>query len=541
MSAPLHPYQTPPFSTFTDRVTAWYEGLCPMTKVWCRLPRTLASEHLATALMQQLRDEVCYQLEGKMYGVLIVENAAGEQFYLKAFSGLLQGKKDVPGWVPFIDGGDRLLLEEQEILAQLREIRRRIIALENLPERAIYQTLSARWLQQINQFNEHRRHQKKEREQQRLQLSQNLQGGALETALKALTEASRQESNRKRDLKQARDQELGSLQTLIAASDAELAILRKRRKTLSRNLQKQMHQLYSLKNFAGESQAIAQLLPQGMPTGTGDCCAPKLLNYAATHHLTPLALAEFWWGKNTVDKTVGEFYLACAERCQPILGFLLAGLEQKSFETLQNFPEIPLEILYEDDSLLGINKPPGLPSIPGRSSHHYDSAFSRLKRDLPAVYLVHRLDQDTSGVLLFAKTTEVQQALQRQFRRREIHKMYEALLEKPVAQNVGIIDLPIWSDPGDRPRQKVDWQRGKTSQTHYRTLGANRIELQPITGRTHQLRVHCADPGGLANPILGDRLYGQEPSTRLFLHAKSLTLQHPITHQQIMIRKNTDF
>lgn len=512
-----------------------------MTKVHCRLPRTLASERLAKQVMGELTGEPCYQLEGKMYGVLIVENAAGERFYLKAFSGLLQGKKEVEGWVPMIDGGDRLLLEEQEILAQLREIRHRIMTLESLPERQIYQQLSNSWLDKINQFNTNRRQQKKDREQRRLLLLQTCQGEALSQALQALTEVSRQESNQKRDLKQARDQELGTLQTLIAAADAELTLLRKRRKVLSRNLQKQMHQLYTLRNFAGKSQAIADLFPQGMPTGTGDCCAPKLLNYAAKHQLKCLALAEFWWGKNTPDKTIGEFYPACAERCQPILGFLLSGLEQKSFKSLQQTTEIPLEILYEDDSLLAIAKPPGLPSIPGRSSHHYDSAFTRLKRDLPTIYLVHRLDQDTSGVLLFAKTADIQQALQIQFRRREIHKVYEALLEKPLTQPTGVITLPLWSDPGDRPRQKVDWQRGKASQTHYQILTKNRVELRPITGRTHQLRVHCADPQGLDNPILGDRLYSKQPAPRLHLHAKSLTLKHPMTNQELIIRKNTDF
>jgi tRNA pseudouridine32 synthase/23S rRNA pseudouridine746 synthase len=299
--------------------------------------------------------------------------------------------------------------------------------------------------------------------------------------------------------------------------------------------------VYSLKNFAGASQAIADLSTQGLPTGTGECCAPKLLSYAAKHQLTPLTLAEFWWGKETAEKTPGNFYPACAERCQPILGFLLSGLEKKTFSEIITTPEVSLEILYEDDDLLAINKPAGLPSIPGRSSHNYDSAFSRLKRDLDQIFLVHRLDQDTSGVLLFAKNPDTQQQLQTQFRRRQIVKIYNALLEKPCIRDEGIIDLPICPDPGDRPRQKVDLQQGKPSQTSFKKIHENHIELKPITGRTHQLRVHCAHPQGLGNPILGDRLYGSVNAPRLHLHATSIALEHPQTKQKIYICKTVSF
>lgn len=540
MSTLLHRYSI----QSEDQVTAWYEGICPATKVFCRLPRTRTAELVAQQLMTELV-EATFNYEGKMYGVLLVETATGARFFLKAFSGLLQGKKEVEGWVPMIDGGDRLILEEQEILAQLREIRQQIATLETLPERQQYQTLAQTWQLKIDQFNQTRRQKKQQRQQLReqinAQLSSQNQDQTLQQQLAALEAESRQESSAKRDLKQARDQELTALQTVIEQADQQLQTLRQRRKTLSRNLQKQMHQVYHLKNFAGASQAIADLLPQGLPTGTGDCCAPKLLHYAAKHHLKPLAMAEFWWGKNHRDKQVGQFYLACAERCQPILGFLLSGLGGKPFQEIINTPELPLEILYEDHDLIAINKPAGLPSIPGRSSRNYDSAFSRLKRDLNNIFLVHRLDQDTSGVLLFAKNSATQFALQQQFQQRKIEKIYEALLEQQPAQTTGYIELPLWADPGDRPRQKVDFQRGKPSQTQFIQLNNNHVQLKPITGRTHQLRVHCAHPQGLNNPILGDRLYGTQPESRLYLHATAVTLTHPQTKQTLHLRKFPDF
>lgn len=533
MSSPLHFYQD---LNIIDGVTAWYESICPASKERCRLPRTRAAESLAQQLMKELAAADKFNYEGKMYGVLLVEMPSGEKRFLKAFSGLLQGQKNVEGWVPMIDGGDRLILEEQDILAQLREIRKKIIHLETLPERNQYQRLTEKWLATITQFNEERRQNKQQRQQQRQEFTRKLKGQVLSTVLEELEAVSRRESNQKQELKRQRDQELSALETLINQADQELILLRQRRKNLSRNLQKQMHRVYQLKNFAGESQAIADLFPQGLPTGTGDCCAPKLLHYAAKHQLKPLALAEFWWGKNTHDKTVGEFYLACEERCKPILGFLLSGLEKKSFTEIIKSPELPLEIIYEDHDLFAIHKPAGLPSIPGRSSQNYDSAFARLRRDLGQVFLVHRLDQDTSGVLLFAKNAETQQYLHEQFKQRKIQKIYEALLEKEVEQIQGMIDLPLWSDTADRPRQKVNYEFGKSSQTHFIKLSKNHIQLKPITGRTHQLRVHCAHSQGLNNPILGDRLYGTKPSSRLHLYATSLTLTHPKTTRAIEIQ-----
>jgi tRNA pseudouridine32 synthase/23S rRNA pseudouridine746 synthase len=321
--------------------------------------------------------------------------------------------------------------------------------------------------------------------------------------------------------------------------------LKQRRKELSRQLQAQMHAAYSLMNFFGQSRSLQQLMPEGLPTGTGDCCAPKLLHYAATHNLKPLAMAEFWWGPSShhQDKIPGEFYGACVERCQPLMGFLLSGLEP----TRREGGEVP--ILYEDEWLIVVNKPAGLLSVPGRYRDTQDSVLSRLRDFLPdgmALTAVHRLDQETSGILLLARDRQTHHQLSQQFQQRQVCKVYEAVLSGTVTINQGVIDLPLSGDPQNRPYQQVNWQYGKPSLTKFQIIGkqANhtRIEFIPLTGRTHQLRVHAADPRGLGVAILGDRLYGcYAGASRLHLHARELSFEHPQSGERLHLQTQTPF
>jgi tRNA pseudouridine32 synthase / 23S rRNA pseudouridine746 synthase len=324
--------------------------------------------------------------------------------------------------------------------------------------------------------------------------------------------------------------------------------LKQQRKALSKQLQAQMHAAYSLINFWGKSVSLQQLMPNGvMPTGTGDCCAPKLLNYAANHNLKPLAMAEFWWGAASTrgDRVPGEFYGACVERCQPLMGFLLSGLPQR--ESLSVAIDSLLPILYQDEWLIAVHKPAGLLSVPGRYLDRQDSVLSHLQHLLPEgerLTTVHRLDQDTSGILLLARDRQIHRQLSQQFQQRQIHKVYEAVLAGTLTSDEGVIELPIWGDPQDRPRQKVDWQRGKPSTTQFQAIAKTgnytRLVLVPITGRTHQLRVHAADPSGLGIPILGDRLYGC-PADRLYLHARELSFQHPQSGQTLYLQAPLPF
>jgi len=278
-----------------------------------------------------------------------------------------------------------------------------------------------------------------------------------------------------------------------------------------------------------------------MPTGTGDCCAPKLLHYAATHGLKPLAMAEFWWGTpSTQDhKISGEFYGACRDRCQPLMGFLLSGLEENRRQKADDFL-----ILYEDEWLMAVDKPAGLLSVPGRYRDRQDSVLSRLRSTDPELRPVHRLDQDTSGILLLARDLQTYHHLSQQFQQRQVQKVYEAVVAGAIAVDEGGIELPLWGNLADRPRQTVDWQRGKPSTTKFRVLiradRFTRIELLPITGRTHQLRVHAV--AGLGTPILGDRLYGcQAGAARLHLHAKQLIIQHPQTERSLHFQSVVPF
>ncbi len=400
------------------------------------------------------------------------------------------------------------------------------------------------------------RHQvsKQERHAKRSQLLAALTGKELEIALKDLDRESQQEKMARRDFKRDRDQVLLPLREIITLADSKMQILKQQRRELSRTLQTQMHNAYVLTNFAGETRSLRELITEGaMPTGMGDCCAPKLLHYAATHNLIPLAMAEFWWGSPSLDgyKIQGEFYGACVERCQPLMGFLLSGrrsppapLKKGGEELFKGDLGKSLPIVYEDEHLIAIAKPPELLSIPGRYLDTQDSVLSRLRQSFGAdvsIYPVHRLDRQTSGILLFARDLESLRSLSEQFQKREIHKIYEALLSGKMEREQGIIDLPLWGNPENRPYQQVDLLRGKPSVTKFRLLGQvgnySRMEFIPLTGRTHQLRVHSADSQGLGIPILGDRLYGcLAVTSRLHLHARELTFRHPRSQECIHLQ-----
>ena len=287
-------------------------------------------------------------------------------------------------------------------------------------------------------------------------------------------------------------------------------------------------------------QASAFRLP---PSGAGECCAPKLLQYALTHGLKPVALAEFWIGapSRTEIRKEGCFYAPCSGKCVPILRHMLQGLDvEVKGERLKEKGEAP-KVLFEDEYLMVVNKPAGLLSVPGKSDEPSVESYMHAKA-------VHRLDQDTSGLLVLAKTPEVYKELQAYFQRRDILKRYEALITGEGLKGLmdewvkglmgeGIIDLPLLPDPYDRPRQMVNREHGKPAITRYRireqrTDGTCLVDFFPLTGRTHQLRVHAAHPDGLNAPIVGDRLYGT-PAQRLMLHAAEITFLHPITKEEM--------
>lgn len=521
----------------------FYEGPCPRTGAWLRLPRTPLARAVAQGLIAQLQKDERYQQEGKMYGVLVVETSSGEKGVLKAFSGELVGIEPT-GWVPSLLGREHLALVEAQTLSALDAIRQEMKWLQHRLDRSPFHELAQQLEQQRRQLKVRHDRRRQERAQLRQELIESLSHQELDQALAGLDEESRRDGIERKQLKKKCDRILHPLRQTVEEISAEISTLKRQQRQLSRQLQAHMHEAYKLINFGGDSAALAQL--GDLPTGTGSCAAPKLLQYAARHGLKPLTMAEFWWGPPAADKQTGEFYGACQERCQPIMGFLLSGLSgapatpdaaapQPSPEsTPASTAELPL--LYEDEWLVAVNKPAGLLSVPGRTLEKQDSVLLRLQHQIGVdqLFPVHRLDQDTSGVLLLAKDIATYKDLQQQFEQQEVTKVYEAVLSEPVPVTSGEILLPLWGDPQDRPRQSVNWQQGKPSHTDYRILeDGTRVEFWPQTGRTHQLRVHSAHPQGLNSPILGDRLYGGYPANRLYLHAKEMMLRHPQTTQPI--------
>ncbi|MDB9513210.1 pseudouridine synthase [Kamptonema animale CS-326] len=545
--------------------TYYYEGISPQNGELLRLPRTPIAKEIAKGLMQQLANNDDYSREGKMYGILLVELPNGEQRILKAFSGLLNGCHTIDGWVPPIPGRDKVALAEAYTLAELDAIKQELITLKQLPQWQQYQTLSSEFEQQLKLMSDRHRSCKQQRQEKRQILSQILTDDALNLAINNLDKESQQEGIERRNLKRDRNEKLQPLKAIIENANARITELRQRRKMLSKQLQTQMYAAYRIANFAGQSRSLQELMPRGlMPTGTGDCCAPKLLHYAAINNLKPLAMAEFWWGNSSInmDKIQGEFYGACVERCQPLMGFLLSGLSQNCFlETSKNprkvgtrhcqIPTITedLPIIYEDEWLIAVNKPSGLLSVPGRYRDRQDSVLSRLRQLLPDsmnIIPVHRLDLGTSGIILLARSLPIYRELSRQFQYKLVKKVYEAVLSGNVVNDCGEITLPLWGDPDRRPYQQVDIERGKPSLTHFQVMARegeySRVKFIPLTGRTHQIRVHAADKRGLGIPILGDRLYGcQADVSRLHLHARELYFQHPQLGKNINLEVETPF
>src|SRR6476469_7577816 len=599
-----------PWESIDSQPNYWYEGRCPQSGELLRLPRTRMSEELARGLMQYLAADGAYDREGKMYGILLVEMPSGEQGILKAFSGLLNGCSIVEGWVPPIPGRDRVACEEARTLTQLEAMKQELIALNQLPQRQEYEALFREFEVQMQVLSDRHRNCKLLRDEKRQLLCQTLAAETLEIALEQLNQESRLEKIERRQLKRQRDEILQPLKQLIEAGDRRMRALKQQRKEVSRQLQTQMHAAYTLVNFLGTSRSLSSLMPtNSIPTGTGDCCAPKLLHYAAANNLKPLAMAEFWWGPPSGDKIQGEFYGACGDRCQPLMGFLLSGLAQNPTVSnvnegltsgLEAQPLLPtsnniscgtgilpvtkihivdaepldlgaveaspknhnfsfgtgilpvtemLPIIYEDKWLIAVNKPSGLLSVPGRYRENQDSVFSRLRNLLPDSWdltVVHRLDLETSGILLLARDKETSIQLRQQFAKKQVHKVYEAVLSGTVKIDAGTIELPLWGDPENRPYQQVNWECGKPSVTRFQVMAregnCDRVEFLPLTGRTHQLRVHAADVRGLGIPILGDRLYGcRAAANRLHLHARELSFEHPQLGETLYLKAETPF
>jgi tRNA pseudouridine32 synthase/23S rRNA pseudouridine746 synthase len=332
----------------------------------------------------------------------------------------------------------------------------------------------------------------------------------------------------------------------------------------SRALQMWLFRQFNFLNAHGQSMNLCDIFDKETcripPSGAGECCAPKLLQYAYSHHLHPVCMAEFWLGASPKGEIRydGEYYPACQSKCKPILRHMLKGLNVDEHPLVPMMREKAKEmrIIYDDEYLLAVFKPAGMLAVRGNvDAPSVESVIQETYPDVSGPLIVHRLDMDTSGIMIIAKNKDIHKALQIQFYKHEIRKRYIALLDGIVKDDKGTIALPLSPNALDRPRQMVNHEHGKPAITEYEVLerknGRTLIAFYPLTGRTHQLRVHAASEEGLGCPIIGDRLYAHQiPLTAnrstlnersLFLHAESIDFTHPMTGEHIHLEVPADF
>ena len=542
---------------------------------------------------------------GKMFGVLVVEyedeEGALQRGFLAAYSGLLGGRNDWPYFVPPVFDAQQPDGHFKRTEREISAINREIAAIEHDPE----------YLQSVEQHEQTKKRLQAEVDAFKAEVdAAKVRRDARRKSGEPLSEEEQAEMIResqfmKAELRRRRKAMEQANSTLHIPHSTFLKSLQRKRKQMSDELQRWLFAAYRMLNAKGEERDLIDIFREYThampPAGAGDCCAPKLLQYAYLHHLRPVCMAEFWWGESPASEIRHHlhYYPACRSKCLPILTHMLKGLDVAPNPLAQKRHTAEPRVLYADEYIMVVDKPAGMLSVPGKAesvrSEFSDSAnisveeyFANLQlptnSQLPTeqftigeadnsklkiqnskfLKAAHRLDMDTSGLLVLARTEEAYVELQRQFASRETVKRYEAVLSGVPTQNSKLktqnsstqpsgcleaISLPLIADINDRPRQRVDMEHGKPALTLYnivevRAVDANTavayttkkvdkrrtlVHLYPKTGRTHQLRVHCAHPLGLACPILGDPLYGIERADRMYLHAAELTFRHPVT------------
>ena len=542
---------------------------------------------------------------GKMFGVLVVEyedeEGALQRGFLAAYSGLLGGRNDWPYFVPPVFDAQQPDGHFKRTEREISAINREIAAIEN----------DAEYLQSVEQHEQTKKRLQAEVDAFKAEVdAAKARRDARRKSGESLSEEEQAEMIResqfmKAELRRRRKAMEQADSTLNTQHSTFLKSLQRKRKQMSDELQRWLFAAYRMLNAKGEERDLIDIFREYThampPAGAGDCCAPKLLQYAYLHHLRPVCMAEFWWGESPASEIRHHlhYYPACRSKCLPILTHMLKGLDVAPNPLAQKRHTAEPRVLYADEYIMVVDKPAGMLSVPGKAesvrSEFSDSAnisveeyFANLQlptnSQLPTeqftigeadnsklktqnskfLKAAHRLDMDTSGLLVLARTEQAYVELQRQFASRETVKRYEAVLSGVPTQNSKLktqnsstqpsgcleaISLPLIADINDRPRQRVDMEHGKPALTLYnivevRAVDANTavayttkkvdkrrtlVHLYPKTGRTHQLRVHCAHPLGLACPILGDPLYGTERADRMYLHAAELTFRHPVT------------
>lgn len=511
---------------------------------------------------------------GKMFGVLVVEHE-GRTGFLAAYSGLLCGRCDLPWFVPPVYDSQQPDGHFKTREAEISRLNRQVSEMESSDERrrAIARLEDVK-RQSAETIDAHK-HLMAEAKQRRDAI-RGTAGDETVAEAERLTRESQFMKAEQRRIKQRCAYEIEQAEDVVRQIDEQISAMKRLRHEMSDELQRWLFNQYSVLDANGRSRTLIDIFDQATghipPSGAGDCCAPKLLQYAYAHGLRPLCMAEFWWGASprTELRRHLHYYPACSGKCKPILGHMLTGLDvDPDPQTVDHTADAELETIYEDAHLVVVCKPSGMLSVPGKSARRSVLSIMRHRYpDAEGPMIVHRLDMDTSGLLVVAKTTAAYHALQEQFAAHTITKQYVALLDgtippdpiqavnrapihrssrqqQPPEQVSGLISLPLRPDPLDRPRQVVDAIHGRIALTRYSITGTDAhghtiVSLCPLTGRTHQLRIHCAHPDGLATPILGDPLYGRQ-ADRLYLHARRLEFTHPATGERMAFEREAEF
>ena len=535
----------------------------PLCIAVCKELQTYLSER------EDWREEID---KGKMFGVLIVENAqpasgAPKIGYLAAYSGQIGGRSDWDDFVPavfdYLQPDGYFKTHEAEISGINHSIRKLEANTHMKEAKGLILQLQEERKHTIAAYQEKIKKAKAKRDARR-------EAGSLNPEEEA--EMVKESQFMKAELRRLKKSlsEKTSLETEYEAYQADILSLKQLRKTLSDALQQWLFSQFRMQNHEGESKDLLEIFrdaalrdyPQATiatsriaalkmvpPAGSGECCEPKLLQYAYSFGYKPLQMAMFWWGESPKEEIRHHlhFYPACNGKCKPILQWMLpASTFEPAAVDLSLYNKV--ETLYEDREIAVIHKPEGLLSVPGKDAAQ-PSVHALMRSKYPEAtgpLIVHRLDMSTSGVMMIAKTEFAYHRLQKAFLNHQIQKKYVAIISGKVIPEKGIISLPLMPDYLDRPRQIVDHEQGKEAITEYEVLepvddSHLRIALYPKTGRTHQLRVHCAHQEGLKAPILGDPLYGNEKAARLHLHAEEITFEHPLTGKKMTITRKADF
>lgn len=528
----------------------------------CRLAAAEVEHHIVESGVWQ-GETSC----GKMFGVLVVRYElevrnyelgvrSCELGFIAAYSGLLAGRNDWAYFVPPVFDAQQPDGHFKVTERSISDINREIDCIRHSDEykrvKAEEAALRQKAADRIAAMKQHIASAKAERDRRR----SDAQAGLLhisEAKAAAMTRESQTLKADLRRLKQRLDAELSAANALTQQYDERIAALRQRRRSMSDELQRWLFMQYRMLNARGEERNLIDIFStttHGIPpAGAGDCCAPKLLQYAYSHGLQPVCMAEFWWGESPRQEIRHHlsYYPACRSKCLPILTHMLQGLDVEPNPLTATASE-ELKIVYEDDAICVVDKPAGMLSVPGKDNVESVESIMRQRwhqYDGNPI-MVHRLDRDTSGLMVVARTLEAYHSLQQQFACRTAAKRYEAVLDGVPALQQGTISLPLMPDITDRPRQRVDMEHGKPSVTTYRVVSTQNhrtlVWLFPHTGRTHQLRVHCAHPLGLATPILGDPLYGRGTAApRMYLNAAELEITHPVTGRRMQWKSESAF